>query len=54
MGRLTTHVLDTAAGAPAAGLTIELFRMDAARRGVKVAPTNRDGRVERRCSKATH
>ena len=27
MGRLTTHVLDTAAGAPAAGLTIELYRL---------------------------
>ena len=26
MGRLTTHVLDTASGKPAAGLKIELFR----------------------------
>ena len=31
MGRLTTHVLDTAAGTPAAGLTIELFRLDGGR-----------------------
>ncbi len=46
MGRLTTHVLDTAAGAPAAGLTIELFRMDAGETRVKVARTNSDGRVD--------
>ena len=28
MGRLTTHVLDTASGIPAAGLKIELFAAD--------------------------
>ena len=28
MGRLTTHVLDTAAGMPAAGLVIDLYRHD--------------------------
>ena len=28
MGRLTTHVLDTAAGMPAAGLVIDLYRPD--------------------------
>ncbi|MEC7257806.1 MAG: hydroxyisourate hydrolase, partial [Pseudomonadota bacterium] len=28
-GYLTTHVLDTARGCPAAGLRIELFRLDA-------------------------
>ena len=27
-GRLTTHVLDTASGKPAAGLSIELYRLD--------------------------
>ena len=27
-GRLTTHVLDTATGRPAAGMTIELFRLE--------------------------
>ena len=26
-GRLTTHVLDTATGRPAAGMAIELFRL---------------------------
>ena len=28
MGRLTTHVLDTARGCPASGLAINLFRVD--------------------------
>ncbi len=47
MGRLTTHVLDTATGKPAAGLKVELFR-----RGVDGAPliaeavTNADGRCD--------
>lgn len=27
-GRLSTHVLDTATGRPAAGLTVELYRLD--------------------------
>jgi 5-hydroxyisourate hydrolase len=27
-GRLTTHVLDTVTGKPAAGLSIELFHID--------------------------
>ncbi len=46
MGRLTTHVLDTASGKPAAGLKIELFRPD--RDGVPVATihTNADGRAD--------
>jgi 5-hydroxyisourate hydrolase len=47
MGRLTTHVLDTAAGAPAAGLTIELFRLDGGETRLTVARTNADGRVDR-------
>ena len=46
MGRLTTHVLDTAAGAPAAGLTIELFRIDGDASRITVAQTNSDGRVD--------
>ncbi|MBL7252420.1 hydroxyisourate hydrolase [Alloalcanivorax sp. C16-2] len=28
MGRLTTHVLDTASGQPAAGLALQLWRLD--------------------------
>src|ERR1700690_958264 len=31
MGRLTTHVLDTAHGRPGAGIAIELYRVDPAR-----------------------
>lgn len=46
-GRLTTHVLDTAAGKPAAGLKIELFRIDReARLYLKTATTNSDGRCD--------
>jgi len=47
MGRLTTHVLDTAAGRPAAGLGIELFRRDGdARTRLRHVETNDDGRVD--------
>jgi 5-hydroxyisourate hydrolase len=46
-GRLTTHVLDTAAGLPAAGLQVELFRLEAGDR-VPLADvrTNADGRCD--------
>lgn len=45
MGRLTTHVLDTSAGMPAAGVLIELRELDteAARLLARVA-TGTDGR----------
>ena len=46
MGRLTTHVLDTASGRPAAGLTVELFRVDASGGRLAVATTNADGRLD--------
>lgn len=48
MGRLTTHVLDTAAGRPAAGIAIELFALDAEgdRRLVTRRVTNADGRTD--------
>ena len=47
MGRLSTHVLDTANGTPAAGLRIELFALGAAgRRLVAQATTNADGRTD--------
>ena len=46
MGRLTTHVLDTARGRPAAGLRIELFSLDEGRRLLKSAVTNTDGRAD--------
>jgi len=47
MGRLTTHVLDTAQGKPGAGIAIELFRLGAARERVAGAVTNADGRCDR-------
>lgn len=47
MGRLTTHVLDTAAGRPAAGIPVSLFRCD---NGVTdliaQSVTNEDGRCD--------
>lgn len=47
MGHLTTHVLDTQSGRPAAGLRIDLFRVDGeARAELKVVTTNDDGRVD--------
>lgn len=46
MGRLTTHVLDTAKGRPAAGLAVELFRMGDSEERLVSATTNRDGRVD--------
>lgn len=46
-GFLTTHVLDTARGCPAAGLKITLYRITGAER-VKIADkiTNADGRTD--------
>ncbi|WP_046868277.1 hydroxyisourate hydrolase [Microvirga massiliensis] len=47
MGRLSTHVLDTASGRPAAGVRIELFRLEGAQREpLLTATTNADGRTE--------
>ena len=47
-GYLTTHVLDTAKGQPAAGLKIELYRIEGeARTPFGVAVTNEDGRTDR-------
>jgi 5-hydroxyisourate hydrolase len=46
-GRLTTHVLDTATGRPAAGMAIELFRIDHGERSpLKSVVTNSDGRCD--------
>ncbi|MEL6326878.1 MAG: hydroxyisourate hydrolase [Cyanobacteria bacterium J06626_23] len=44
-GKLTTHVLDTANGCPAAGLAIEIWRMDAPEMCIKRVVTNSDGRT---------
>ena len=45
-GYLTTHVLDTANGCPAAGLRITLWRMDDAPTLLKQVTTNADGRTD--------
>ena len=46
-GRLTTHVLDTASGKPAAGLSISLYRLQGeTRTHLKTVPTNEDGRCD--------
>ena len=45
MGRLTTHILDTAHGGPAAGVDIRLFALADERSLVAAASTNDDGRT---------
>ncbi|MGH6926454.1 MAG: hydroxyisourate hydrolase [Propylenella sp.] len=47
MGRLTTHVLDTALGKPAAGLAITLRRAGKHGEPLARAVTNKDGRSDR-------
>ena len=47
MGRITTHVLDTAAGRPAAGLKVVLTRLDGETAVVVETATNADGRVDK-------
>lgn len=47
MGTLSTHVLDTAAGSPAAGMAVTLHRLDEnGRILLKTAVTNADGRTD--------
>lgn len=47
MGKLTTHVLDTANGCPAAGMRVTLLRIDAAGPAVlKTIALNADGRAD--------
>ena len=46
MGTLSTHVLDTAAGRPASGLRLELYRVGAERKLLATAQTNANGRVD--------
>lgn len=46
MGKLTTHVLDTARGCPARGLSVSLFRLDGSERTlITQVETNDDGRA---------
>ena len=48
MARLSTHVLDTASGKPAAGLRLSLLRLDENGNAALVSRhrTNRDGRTD--------
>jgi len=46
VGRLTTHILDTMHGGPAAAVDIRLFRVNDERPLVCSATTNSDGRTD--------
>jgi 5-hydroxyisourate hydrolase len=47
MGKLTTHVLDTAHGCPGAALKVDLYAIDGdVRRPIKTVLTNSDGRCD--------
>ncbi len=47
MGRLSTHVLDTARGKPAAGVVVLLYRLEEAGRSLlREVVTNADGRID--------
>ena len=46
MGSVTTHALDIASGKPAAGMTVELYRVGATQERLAVAATNADGRLD--------
>ena len=45
MGKLTTHVLDTAQGKPGAGIQVEVYSVTAERALIRRCRTNRDGRT---------
>ena len=48
MGKLTTHVLDTAHGCPAAGMAVSLYRLEGVASTLLHAITlNHDGRADR-------
>jgi 5-hydroxyisourate hydrolase len=46
MGKLTTHVLDTANGVPGAGMAVALYRIESARIEILSIRTNQDGRSD--------
>ncbi len=46
MGALTTHVLDTAQGCPAASVGVALYRLDNERKLLLKSETNQDGRLD--------
>lgn len=47
MGRLTTHILDTTRGGPAANVDIRLYLLDGTRELLASAISNNDGRTEK-------
>lgn len=47
MGKLTTHMLDTASGRPGSGIRISLFRIDNGRHLIGRTTTNDDGRTDK-------
>lgn len=47
MGKLTTHVLDTANGVPGTGMKVTLYRIDSSRLEIASITTNQDGRSDR-------
>lgn len=48
MGRLTTHILDTAQGKPGAGIPVSVYEVTANdRRLIKTVTSNSDGRVDK-------
>lgn len=47
MGYLTTHVLDTAAGKPGDGISLQLFRLGDDRKQIYAGVTNADGRTDK-------
>ncbi|MDY0871074.1 hydroxyisourate hydrolase [Dongia rigui] len=47
MGRLTTHVLDTAHGVPGGGMRVILWRVAGSRQQMADVTTNADGRCDR-------
>jgi 5-hydroxyisourate hydrolase len=47
VGKLTTHVLDTAQGRPGAGIEVTVYRVDDGRLRLASLFTNADGRTDR-------
>ena len=46
MGRLTTHVLDTALGKPGAGIAVDLYAVEPDGGKIRSVTTNDDGRCD--------
>lgn len=46
MGKLTTHVLDTASGQPAAAVVVRVYRVAGERKLLATAQTGSDGRTD--------